>query len=178
MGRADTNRACHAPAAAHTGRAPRPSRCPRRRSPHLYDPPVFTVADAAALRGQLSSGHCNSLFPNDRKGALWFAVVLEERRVDLKRLALHLGAPRFSFGGEALLFEVLGVTPGSVTTFALVNDREHRVTPVLDRAMLACDPANYHPLANDRTTAIAAADLLHFIAACGHRPRIFDFIAL
>jgi Ala-tRNA(Pro) deacylase len=141
-------------------------------------PPVFTVAEAAAVRGELLGGHCKSLFLEDKKGGLWLAVVLEERRVELKRLAFYLGAPRFSFGGEARLFEVLGVTPGSVTPFALANDREHRVIPVLDRAMLACDPLHYHPLRNDRTTAIAAADLLRFIAACGHCPRIVDFARL
>jgi len=70
------------------------------------------------------------------------------------------------------------VRPGSVTPFALVNDVEHRVTPVLDAAMLDHDPLNYHPLANDRTTAIAPADLLRFIAAWGHVPRIVDLAGI
>ena len=137
-------------------------------------PPVFTVAEAAALRGTLPGGHCKSLFLKDKKGGLWLAVILEERRTDLKRLALRLTAPRFSFGAAVDLYEVLGVRPGSVTPFALVNDVEHLVTPVLDAAMLDHDPLNYHPLANDRTTAIAPADLLRFIAACGHEPRVID----
>jgi len=101
-------------------------------------------------------------------------VALEERSLDLKLVALALGAPRFSFGSAALLYEVLGVRPGSVTPFALANDTAHRVTVVLDRAMLEHDPLNYHPLENDRTTAIAPADLLRFIADCGHHPRIVD----
>jgi Ala-tRNA(Pro) deacylase len=71
-----------------------------------------------------------------------------------------------------------GLTPGSVTPFALANDALCRVTPVLDAAMLEQDPVNYHPLANDRTTAIAAQDLLRFITASGHVPRIVDFTAL
>jgi len=141
-----------------------------------YDhPPVFTVAEAAALRGQLPGGHCKSLFLKDKKAGLWLVVALEERRIDLKRLAEVLGAPRFSFGSAELLYEVLGVTPGSVTPFALVNDTTHRVALVLDRAMLDHDPLNYHPLDNTRTTAIAPADLLRFIAWCGHRPRVIDF---
>jgi Ala-tRNA(Pro) deacylase len=140
-------------------------------------PPVFTVAEAVALRGQLPGGHCKSLFLKDKKGGLWLVVALEERRVDLKRLADALAAPRFSFGNAELLYEVLGVRPGSVTPFALVNDREHRVAVVLDRAMLDHDPLNYHPLENDRTTAIAPADLLRFIAACGHMPRSIDLDA-
>jgi Ala-tRNA(Pro) deacylase len=145
---------------------------------HTYShPPVFTVADAVALRGQLLGGHCKSLFLKDKKGGLWLAIVLEERRVDLKRLAAALGAPRFSFGSPELLYQTLGIRPGSVTPFALVNDADRRVTVVLDKAMLDHDPLNYHPLENDRTTTISPADLLRFIAACGHRPRIVDLDA-
>jgi Ala-tRNA(Pro) deacylase len=129
-----------------------------------WHPRVFTVAEATASRGSLPGGHCKSLFLKDKKGRFWLAVLLEERRIDLKKLASRLGAPRFSFGGATDLYEALGVRPGSVTPFALVNDVEHLVTPVLDAAMLDHDPLNYHPLANDRTTAIASADLLRFIA--------------
>jgi Ala-tRNA(Pro) deacylase len=137
-------------------------------------PPVFTVAEAAAARGHLPGGHCKSLFLKDKKGGFWLAIMLEDRRLDLNRLAAYLGAPRFSFGAAADLEALLGVRPGSVTPFALVNDSAHRVIPLLDRAMLDHDLLNYHPLANDRTTAIRPADLLRFIAACGHRPRIVD----
>jgi len=142
-----------------------------------------------ALRGRLPGGHCKSLFLKDKKGGLWLVVALEERQIDLKRLAVSLAAPRFSFGNAELLYQVLGVKPGSVTPFALANDaapdnapenanRAHRVTVVLDRAMLAHDPLNYHPLENDRTTAIAPSDLLRFIAWCGHQPRIVDLDAI
>jgi len=141
-------------------------------------PPVFTVAEAVALRGKLPGGHCKCLFLKDKKGGLWLVVALEECQIDLKRLADALAAPRFSFGNADLLYETLGVRPGSVTPFALANDAAQLVTVVLDRAMLGHDPLNYHPLENDRTTAIAPADLLRFIAACGHRPRIVDLDAL
>ena len=136
--------------------------------------PVFTVAEAVALRGKLPGGHCKSLFLKDKKGGFWLAVMLEERRTDLKRLAGRLGAPRFSFGGAEDLHRLLGVRPGSVTPFALPNDVEHLVTPVLDAGMLQLDPLNYHPLENDRTTAISPVDLLRFIAASGHQPRIVE----
>jgi len=140
--------------------------------------PVFTVAEAVALRGKLPGGHCKSLFLKDKKAGLWLVVALEERPIDLKRLAAVLDAPRFSFGNAGLLYEVLGVRPGSVTPFALVNDATRRVAIVLDRAMLDHDPLNYHPLDNERTTAIAPADLLRFVASCGHRPRIVDLDAI
>lgn len=141
-------------------------------------PPVFTVAEAAALRGSLPGAHCKSLFLKDKKGGFWLAVMLEERRIDLKKLAARLTAPRFSFGGAGDLHRLLGVRPGSVTPFALLNDVHHLVTPVLDAEMLEYDPLNYHPLENDRTTAISAADLLRLIEASGHVPRIVDMAGL
>jgi Ala-tRNA(Pro) deacylase len=140
-------------------------------------PPVFTVAEATALRGQLPGGHCKSLFLKDKKGGLWLVVALEERRIDLKRLADALDAPRFSFGSAELLYELLGVRPGSVTPFALANGSAVRVQAVLDQGMLAHDPLNYHPLENNRTTAIAPGDLLRFLADCGHAPRLVDLEA-
>jgi Ala-tRNA(Pro) deacylase len=135
-------------------------------------PPLHTVAQSVMLRGALPGGHCKSLFLKDRKGGLWLVVMLEDRRVDLNRLAERLGAPRFSFGSAALLQAVLGVEPGAVTPFALMNDEAGRVTVVLDEAMLALTPLNYHPLVNTATIAVASADLLKFIASCGHRPRV------
>jgi Ala-tRNA(Pro) deacylase len=167
----------HAALAAPPGPALRPPRCPRHRPPQLFPPAGFYGAEAVALRGRLPGGHCKSLFLKDKKGGLWLAIVLEERRVDLKALAALLGGPRFSFGSPELLYETLGVRPGSVTPFALVNDPERRVAVVLDKSMLEHDPLNYHPLKNDRTTAISPADLLRFIAACGHRPCIVDLDA-
>jgi Ala-tRNA(Pro) deacylase len=139
-----------------------------------HHPPLHTVAESMMLRGALLGGHCKSLFLQDRKGGLWLAVVLEDRRLDLKALADRLAAPRFSFGSLALLRAVLGVEPGAVTPFALINDTGRRVNVVLDAGMLARDPLNYHPLVNTATTAISAADLLRFIADCGHRPRIVE----
>ncbi len=135
-------------------------------------PPVFTVEEAKALRGELPGAHCKSLFLKDRRDGLWLAVMLEHRRVDLKKLSDRLGAPRFSFGSAELLFEVLGITPGSVTPFAAINDRARRVTVVLDEEMLEITPLNYHPLTNEATTSIAPADLLRFLGDCGHTPRI------
>ena len=142
--------------------------------PHVTrrHPPLHTVAQSVMLRGTLPGGHCKSLFLKDRKGGLWLVVVLEERRLDLNALSARLGAPRFSFASADLMQEVLGVTPGSVTPFALINDSAQRVAVVLDAAMLEHDPLNYHPLVNTATTAVAPADLLRFIAHCGHEPRV------
>jgi Ala-tRNA(Pro) deacylase len=141
-------------------------------------PPVFTVEEARRHVGHLPGGHNKSLFVGDKKGALWLVVCGDEQRVDLKTLSKRLGAAsRLSFGKAELLQEILGVEPGSVTPFALINDREGRVQPVLDRTMLAQAELNFHPLRNDATTTIASADLIRFVESCGHRPLILDLAA-
>ena len=141
-------------------------------------PPVFTVEEAREHCSHLPGGHCKSLFFKDKKGTLWLVVTVDARRLDLKKLDKAIGAARLSFGKPDLLFEVLGVTPGSVTPFALINDRERRVNVVLDREMMAMDLLNYHPLSNDATTAVTPAGLRAFIASCGHEAREIDFAAL
>jgi len=134
--------------------------------------PVFTVEEARALRGALPGTHTKNLFLEDKRGVLWLLVAREDSRIDLNLLAKALGAPRFSFGRPERLVEGLGITPGAVTPFALMNDTACRVTAIFEAAMLAADPINFHPLRNDRTTAIAAADLLRFARGCAHEPRI------
>lgn len=136
--------------------------------------PVFTVEESRDLRGKLSGVHCKSLFMKDKKGVLWLAVVLEDRRLDLKAFGGLIGSARLSFASPDRLMEYLGVAPGSVTPFALINDRECRVRLVLDSEIVAAEIANFHPLSNDATTAIRPGDLMRFIAQCGHRPRIVD----
>jgi Ala-tRNA(Pro) deacylase len=136
--------------------------------------PVFIVEEAKTLRGTLSGGHTKNLFLKDKKGGLWLVVLREELRVDLNALSKQLGSPRFSFGSSELLEATLGVPPGSVTPFSLINDREHRVHVVLDAGMMALDPLNFHPLRNDRTTAIAAEGLMAFVRACGHDPLVVE----
>jgi Ala-tRNA(Pro) deacylase len=134
--------------------------------------PVFTVAEADAVHDSVPGGHTKNLFLKDKKGGLWLVVVRDRLRVDLNALAKQLGAPRFSFGSAELLIATLGIEPGSVTPFALTNDPGHLVRPVLDEGMLAQGPLNFHPMRNDRTTAIAPGDLLSFVRACGHDPII------
>jgi Ala-tRNA(Pro) deacylase len=134
--------------------------------------PVFTVEEAKALRGDLVGGHTKNLFLKDKKDGLWLVVAREHLAIDLTALSKQLGVPRFSFGSAELLVEVLGVPPGSVTPFSVINDRAGRVRVVLDEGMLALDPLNFHPLRNDRTTAISPDDLLRFLRDAGHAPLI------
>jgi Ala-tRNA(Pro) deacylase len=140
---------------------------------HVHEP-VFTVEEARALRGALAGGHTKNLFLKDKKNAFWLVVAREDLRVDLNALARQLGAPRFSFASNEALERLLGVPAGSVTPFALFNDRGREVQVVLDENLLTLEPLNFHPLRNDRTTAIAATDLVRFIRACGHEPKIMS----
>ncbi|HEY4115829.1 MAG TPA: prolyl-tRNA synthetase associated domain-containing protein [Rhizomicrobium sp.] len=134
--------------------------------------PVFTVEESQAACAHIPGGHTKNLFLKDRRDRLWLVVTREEVRVDLNALAKQLDAARFSFGSAELLIETLGVPPGSVTPFSLINDRAGSVRAVLDDAMLAQHPLNFHPLRNDRTTAISSADLMKFIRATGHEPLV------
>jgi Ala-tRNA(Pro) deacylase len=136
--------------------------------------PVFTVEEARAKRGELPGTHCKCLFLRDKKGALWLVVAEENRRVDLKELSVRLGADRFSFANAELMMRYLGVEPGTVTPFALINDREHAVRVALDAEMMKGEALHYHPLTNAATTRIGSAELLRFIENCGHQAEIVE----
>lgn len=138
-------------------------------------PPVFTVEEAKALRGNLPGHHIKNLFLRNKKEEMWLVVALEDRAIDLKRLGEALGAGRLSFGSPERLRRVLGVEPGSVTPFALVNDETQVVRLALDRGLTEGGPVNAHPLVNTMTTAIASADLLRLFEATGHAPLWLDF---
>jgi Ala-tRNA(Pro) deacylase len=137
-------------------------------------PAVFTVEEAKVERGILPGGHSKSLFLRTKKGSMWLVVAREDRRIDLKELAARLGSDRFSFGSPDRLMDTLGVIPGAVTPFAVINDTERSVQVVLDRGLLELDPLNFHPLDNSMTTAIATNDLLRFLEAVGHEPIVID----
>ena len=135
-------------------------------------PAVFTVAESDSVDIPLPGAHTKNLFLKDDKGALFLVVANSETRVDLKALSKKLGAGRFSFGKPELLMETLGVTPGSVTAFAVVNDTSNRVKIIVDDALMADGSINCHPLENTATTNIARDDLLRFIRETGHEPRV------
>ena len=141
---------------------------------HLH-PPVFTVEEAQLHTRHLSGGHCKNLFLKDKKGGLWLVTCRDELKVDLNWLSRRLGAPRFSCGRPELLAEVLGVTPGSVTPLAVVNDTVGSVKVVLDQGLLAHEWVNCHPLQNDATTTLRAADLVRYMVETGHAPMLVEF---
>ena len=136
---------------------------------------VFTVAESKELRGTIHGHHTKNLFLKDKKGRLFLVSAVENTRIDLKRLHERLGASgRLSFGSAELLFATLGVTPGSVTAFAVVNDKAGAVTMVLDARLMDGEPMNFHPLVNTATLGIGREDMLRFLRATGHEPMIVD----
>ncbi len=136
--------------------------------------PVHTVDDAKALRDGMPGGHSKNLFLKDKKGRMFLVSADEDRQIDLKALALVLGSKSLSFASAGRLMTHLGVEPGSVTPFAVINDADHLVTIALDRALLGHDLVNFHPLVNTATTALEPPDLLRFLHASGHPPLILD----
>ena len=141
-------------------------------------PPLYTVADSQSLRGEISGGHTKNLFLKDKKDNFFLVSVGEDAVVDLKQIHTIIGAAsRVSFGKPEMLMELLGVIPGAVTVFGLINDTQRRVKVVLDQDLMAHDVINAHPLTNEATTSIAAADLIRFVEATGHDAAILKVSA-
>jgi Ala-tRNA(Pro) deacylase len=138
---------------------------------------VFTVAESDILHRTIPGGHIKNLFLKDKKGRLFLVVALQSTPIHLKSLEKRINSDRLSFAKPELLREVLGVEPGSVTPFALINDRLGRVEAILDSLLLRHDLLNCHPLENTATTTIARDDLLRFIRSCGHELRVIDLPA-
>ena len=135
-------------------------------------PPAFTVEEGESYVGHLPGVHIKNLFLCDAKKKMWLVVVPWDRRIDLKALPDKIGAARLSFGSADRLLRVLGVTPGSVTPFTVINDPERQVQVILDADMMRSELINAHPLINTMTTTIRSADLMRFLEACGHAPRV------
>jgi len=139
---------------------------------------VFTVAESEALRSAQPGLHSKNLFLKDKKGRYFLVSARSDTQIDLKRLHETIGASgRLSFGSAEQLFEKLGVTPGSVTAFAVVNDPAGHVTFVLDSRLATGEDVNFHPLINTATLRIGFGDMMTFLESAGHRPLIVDLPA-
>jgi Ala-tRNA(Pro) deacylase len=139
---------------------------------------VFRVDEGHAVKAALPGAHSKNLFLKDAKGQLWLICARGETPIDLKRLPAAIGSARLSFGSPERLHAALGVTPGAVTVFALINDRAHTVRLVLDQALLADGLVNFHPLVNTATTTISVAGLFAFLKALDIAPLIVDFATI
>lgn len=135
---------------------------------------VFTVEEAKALRGELAGGHIKNLFLRNKKEEMWLVVAEEDKKIDLKALGERLGAGKLSFGSADRLLRYLGVLPGAVTPFGIINDKDRKVKVVLDRDLMGLGIVNAHPLVNTMTTALAPQDLVKFLEAEGHPALVID----
>jgi Ala-tRNA(Pro) deacylase len=141
-------------------------------------PAVFRVDEGEAVKAKIPGAHTKNLFLKDAKRRLWLISAADRTQIDLKRLHTVIGSARLSFGSAQLMEETLGVTPGSVTAFALINDAGHRVRFVLDRVLAEAERVNFHPLTNTATTGIDRAGFESFLSAIGVAPLVVDFAAM
>ena len=141
-------------------------------------PAVFRVGEGDDFKAAMPGAHTKNLFLKDAKGQIWLISARDDTQIDLKRLPAVIGSGRLSFGSGELLQSVLGVTPGAVTAFALVNDHDRQVRFVLDAALWSAEVLNFHPLDNTATTALDQAAFRRFLAAVDVKPMIVDFAAM
>ena len=138
-------------------------------------PPLRTVEDAKSFRGDLQGAHIKNLYLRDRKKQNFLLVVEEDKSIDLKALHGLIGSDRLSFGSADRLFEILGVRPGAVSPFTLINDPDHKVQLLLDADLTDPPRVFAHPLVNDMTLGVSGADLMRFFAHTGHDPQLLIF---
>jgi len=135
---------------------------------------VFTVAESDKVDAQIDGTHCRNLFLRDKKKKNFLLVLQNATDVDIKKLPAIIKSYRLSFGSSERLWEYLGVRPGSVCPFAIMNDTNHQVKILLDKSMMETNIVNYHPLLNTMTIGLKPTDLLKFIETTGHEAHIVD----
>ena len=138
-------------------------------------PPLYTVEQSRQLRGDLPGAHVKNLFLCNKKRKMWLLICLEDRQIDLKSFRRRLDTSSLSFCSPQRLMQYLGVVPGAVTPFGVINDVDAQVQVVLDKALLDMHPLNFHPLDNCKTTAISAGGLTRFLDMTNHPPLYMDF---
>lgn len=141
----------------------------------LHHEAVFRVGEGDDIKSQLPGAHTKNLFLKDDKGRLWLISAEQSTQINLKTLPKTIGSGRLSFGSPERLLAALGLTPGSVTALGLINDPDHTVTFILDKALFDADIVNFHPLTNTATTALSQADFRAFLASLGREPIVIDF---
>ena len=139
---------------------------------------VFTVDEGADLKAAMPGVHTKNLFLKDKDGTFLLISAEAHTQIRLNHLHRHIATKRLSFGSPEALLERLGVTPGSVTAFALINDPACKVRFIADAALFTADPVNFHPLINTGTTALSREDFKRFVAATGRQLEVVDFAAL
>ena len=142
----------------------------------LHHEAVFRVGEGEGIKDQLPGAHTKNLFLKDDKGQLWLISAEQTAQINLKALPKLIGSGRLSFGSPERLYAALGVTPGSVTALALVNDPEKKVKFLLDKTLADAAIVNFHPLTNTATTALTQSDFRAFLTSLGREVVVVDFV--
>jgi Ala-tRNA(Pro) deacylase len=140
-----------------------------------HHPPLRTVEDSKGYRDNMPGMHVKNLYLRDKKKRNYLIVAEEDRVIDLKSLHVIIGSDRLSFGSSDRLFEILGVRPGAVSPFTLINDLEHQVSLSIDEDLMMAERLYFHPLVNDMTLGVTPEGLSRFLAATGHQPQLINF---
>jgi len=136
---------------------------------------IFTVAEGQDVKARLPGGHSKNLFLKDKSGSYVLISALGSTEIKLNQLHKRIGTKRLSFGKPEALLELLGVVPGSVTVFSILNDTEQKVRLILDKALFTHEAVWFHPMRNTASTRIAPQDIMSFAEATGHSPTLIDF---
>lgn len=136
--------------------------------------PVFTTAEADAVMKLIAGARSKNLFLKDKKKNYILVSIIENKKVDLKRLSEQIKLGRLSFCNESELLYFIGVSPGSVTPYGLIHDKDKIVNFFLDRDFMDNSLLNFHPLRNDRTVTLNRHNFLKFFDSIDHPPTIID----
>ncbi len=140
-----------------------------------YHPPLRTVKEAKKYRHNMPGTHVKNLYLRDKKKRNYLIVTEEDRKIDLKLLHTIIGSDRLSFGSADRLFEMLGVRPGAVSPFTMINDPEHQVSISIDAELMTAETLYFHPLVNDITLGLSPDGLSRFLLDTGHELQLIDF---
>ncbi len=138
---------------------------------------VFTVDESKKVDAGIVGLHCRNLFLRDHKKKMFLVSAQNATKIDLKKLSDVLDSGRFSFGSPDRLWQYLGVRPGSVCPYAVVNDKDNDVSLILDESMMDAEIVNFHPLVNTMTVGTDPHDLVKFAQSIGHNVKVVDLSA-
>lgn len=134
----------------------------------IIHPPVATVADVQLYAAQIAGAHCKNLFVKGPKKDFYLLVIPDDKKINLKQIANLIGCKRLSFASVDELQHYLGISPGSVSPFAIINDSACLVRVIIDNALLTVDKISFHPLINTETLVVNLAEFMRFMAICQH----------
>lgn len=137
---------------------------------------VYNMAELAEIEIPYPEADAKNLFVRDDKKRNYYLITVKgDKRVDLKEFRRMHGTRPLSFASADDLMAIMGLIPGTVTPFGILNDDEHRVTLYLDSEFLTDDLIGVHPNDNTATVWLRATDLISVIEQHGGCVVVADF---